>query len=56
MNEELHLGVCVVVVLAKLRKSRKQSDLYPYISIYYPIFRIWNDNIYCKEHIYFLKF
>ena len=56
MNEELHLGVCVVVVLAKLRKSRKQSDLYPYISIYSPIFRIWNDNIYCKEHIYFLKF
>ena len=56
MNEELNLGVCVVVVLAKLRKSRKQSDLYPYIYIYSPIFRIWNDNIYYKEHIYFLKF
>ena len=27
MNEELNLDVCVVVVLAKLRKSRKQSDL-----------------------------
>ena len=56
MNEELNLDVCVVVVLAKLRKSRKQCDLYPYILIYSPIFRIWNDNIYCKEHIYFLKF
>jgi hypothetical protein len=31
MNEELNVDVCVVVVLAKLRKSRKQSDLYLYI-------------------------
>jgi hypothetical protein len=34
MNEELNLDVCVVVVLAKLRKSRKQSDLYLYISYF----------------------
>ena len=56
MNEELNLDVCVVVVLAKLRQSRKQSDLYLYIWIYPPIFIIWNDNIYCKEHIYLIKF
>ena len=56
MNEELNLDVCVVVVLAKLRKSRKPSDLYLYIWIYSPIFKIWNDNIYYKERIYLLKF
>jgi hypothetical protein len=56
MNEKLNLDVCVVVVLAKLRKSRKQSDLYPYICIYSPIFRIWNDNIYYKDHFFLFKF
>ena len=56
MNEELNLDVRVVVVFAKLRKSRKQFDLYLYIWIYFPIYRIWNDNIYCKEYIYLLKY
>jgi hypothetical protein len=55
MNEELNLDVRVVVVLAKLRKSRKQSDLYLYIWICSPIFRVWNDNIYCKEYICLLN-